>query len=137
MAVLGEGGVVRDPVIQIEAAKPAIGQVQVHLFTEPPFRPDAEAIANQQHPDEELRIDRRTTSVAVEISEVSTDRGQIHEPVDGSKQVVLWDLILKRKLVEQRRLRLLPWSHHRQSSHPLAELNQHGALRSSASFSTE
>src|SRR6056297_534350 len=35
MAVLREGGVVRNPVVQIKAAEPPIREVQVHLFAEP------------------------------------------------------------------------------------------------------
>jgi hypothetical protein len=36
--------------------KPPIRQVQMDLFAEPPLRSDAEAIAHQQHPDEEFRV---------------------------------------------------------------------------------
>ena len=43
--VLREGGVVGNAVVQIEAAKLAIRQVQMHLFAEPPFRSDAETIS--------------------------------------------------------------------------------------------
>ena len=75
--------------------------------------------------------------MAVEIGKVAADAGQVHEPVDGAKQVVLRDMILQRELVKQRWLRLLPRSHHRQSSHPVLELNQPTALRARASFSTK
>ena len=57
-AVLGERGVIRHPVRQIEAAIPAIGEVQMHLFAEPPLRPNAQAIADQKHADQQLGIDR-------------------------------------------------------------------------------
>jgi len=36
--VLGEGGVVGHRALEIEAAKPAIGEVQVHLLAQPPLR---------------------------------------------------------------------------------------------------
>jgi len=137
MTVLGEGGMIRDPVAQIEAAEPAICQVQMHLFAQPPLRPDAEGIAHQQHSDQQLGTDGGTAGVVVEICKMGTDAAQVDEPVDGSKQVVLRDVILKRELVEQRWLSLLPWSHHRQFFRPLTELNQRDALRSSPSFSTE
>jgi len=58
---------IRDPVAQIEAAKPAIREVQMHLFAEPPLRPDAKAVADQQHPDQQFGINRRAARVAVEI----------------------------------------------------------------------
>ena len=67
---------------QIEAAKPAIGQVQMHLFTEPPLRADAKAIANWQHADQRFWIDRQAASVALEICEMRADTGQINEPIN-------------------------------------------------------
>src|SRR6056297_261084 len=126
-----------DPVGEIEPAEPAIRHVQMHLLAEPPLRPDAKAIADQQHPDQQLGIDRWPPRVTVEIRKMGTNAAQVDEPVNGSKQVVLRNVILKRELVEQRGLPLLPRSHHRRSSRTLAELNQHEAPRSSASFSTE
>ena len=43
-----------------EAAKPVLCQVEVHLLAEPPFRPNAEAVPNQYHPDQSSGpIDRR------------------------------------------------------------------------------
>jgi len=74
---LGECGVIRDPVAQIEAAEPAICQVQMHLFAQPPLRTDAEAITNQQHSDQQLGIDGGTAGVAVEICKMGTDAGQV------------------------------------------------------------
>jgi hypothetical protein len=51
--------------------------------------------------------------------------GEVYEPVYRAQQVILRDVILNRKLVEQRDLRLLPWSHHRdQSPIPMWKLNQ-------------
>ena len=105
-------------------AEPAIRQVQMHLFAQPSLRPDAEAIADQQHPDQELGIDGRTAGMAVEIREMAADAPQIDESVDGSQEVILRDVILQRELIEQRRLRLLPRSHHRRPSRPVVELNQ-------------
>jgi len=58
--------------------------------------------------DQQLGIDRGSTRVAVEICQMGTDAPQVDEPGNGSQQVVLREMILKRELVEQRRLRLLP-----------------------------
>ena len=93
--VLRERGMVRVTVTQIEAAKPPISQAQMNLLAQPPLRPDTEAIAQQQHPDEEIGIDGRPPGMAVEMGEAAPDTRQIHEPVDGAQQVVLWDMILK------------------------------------------
>ncbi len=102
MPVLGKRRVIRDPVAQIEAAEPAIRQVQMHLFAEPPLGPDAEAIADQQHPDQQLGIDGRTARVAVEIRKMGADAAQVDEPINGPQQVILRDMILQRELTEQR-----------------------------------
>ena len=75
--------------------------------------------------------------MAVEIRQMGADVSQIEEAVDGPKKVILRNMIFQRELVEQRRLSLLPWSHHRQPSNPMAELNQHCTFPSSASFSID
>jgi hypothetical protein len=55
-----ESRVIRHLAIQAQTAKPAISEVQVNLLAQPALRPDAIAIADQQHPDEQLRtIDGR------------------------------------------------------------------------------
>ena len=85
---------IRDPITQVEAAEPPISKVQMHLFAEPTLRPDAEAIADQQHTDQKFGIDGWPPRVAVELREVGTDFGQINKTVDGAQQVVLRDVIL-------------------------------------------
>ena len=45
--------VIGNPGGQIEAAEPAIREVQMHLFAEPPRKPDTEAIADQEHADQQ------------------------------------------------------------------------------------
>ena len=46
VSILGKGRMIWDAIIEVETAKPAIREVQMHLLAEPPFRPDAEAIAH-------------------------------------------------------------------------------------------
>jgi hypothetical protein len=115
MPVLREGGVVGNAVGQIETSKPPIRQVQMYLFAQPSFRSDAEAVADKQHTDQQLRVDQRAASVAVEVCEMRSDAGQINEPINRPQQVVLGHMVLQRELVEQCRLRFLPRSHHRKS----------------------
>lgn len=67
MTILGEGRMVRNTIIQIKTAKPAIGQVQMHFFTKPPLGSDTKALAHQKHADQQLRVDRWTPGVAVVI----------------------------------------------------------------------
>jgi hypothetical protein len=74
--------------------------------------------------------------VAVEIRQMRADFAQINEPINRPQQMILGDVFFQRELIEQRRLRFLPRSHHRSSSRPLRELNQQVMRRSSRSFST-
>ncbi len=73
MPVLRKRRVIRHRIRQVEPAEPAIGQVQMNLFAEPPLGPDAHAIADQQHPDHQLRIDRGPARRAVERGEMRAD----------------------------------------------------------------
>jgi len=75
--------VVRDPVAQVKATEPAIRQVQMHLFAEPPLGPDAEAIPDQQHPDQQLGIDGRAAGMAVTVCKMDADAVQIDKPING------------------------------------------------------
>ena len=75
---------------QPEPAKPPVGQVQMHLFTQPAFRADTEAMADQQHAYQQLGIDRRMANLVVEGPQVSTDAGQVDEPSDRAQQMIGW-----------------------------------------------
>jgi hypothetical protein len=59
--------VIGDLVFQPQSAEPAVGKIEVHFLAQPPLRADAEAIADKQHSDHELRIDRRAPRVAEEL----------------------------------------------------------------------
>ena len=67
---------IRNAVGQIEATEPPICEGRMYLFAQTPFRPDAEAITPQKHADQQLGIDRRSASVAVEISRMRADATQ-------------------------------------------------------------
>ena len=43
----------------------------MHLLAEAPFRPNAQAIADEEHPDHQLGIDRWSSQRAVERREVA------------------------------------------------------------------
>lgn len=86
--VLQEDRVVRHCIGHINAAEPAIHQVQMHFLAELSFRPDAEGVADDQYSDREFGIDRASTRGALSGGEMLTDAGHIHEPVDGSQQVI-------------------------------------------------
>jgi hypothetical protein len=51
MTVAREGRMIGYSAIEPQAAEPAVGQVQMDLFTQAPFGPDAPAVPNDKHPD--------------------------------------------------------------------------------------
>src|SRR5262245_39578156 len=75
-----ERRVIRHLVVEIEAAEPAIGKVKLNLLAQPALRPDAVAIADDQHPDHKLGVDRRTTDTRCRSAPASRE-GQ---PVSAS-----------------------------------------------------
>ena len=84
----------------------------MHFLAEQSFRPDAKAVSDQQHADQKFRIDRRAARVAVEIRQMGANAAQVNETINGSQQVILWDMIFQRKLLKKCRLRFLPRSQH-------------------------
>jgi hypothetical protein len=55
-----------DLVIEIEPPEPPVREVKRYLFAQLPLRANAEALADEMHPDLQLGIDRRPADVAVE-----------------------------------------------------------------------
>ncbi len=62
----------------------------MHLLGERPLRGDSEALADEQHPDRQLRIDRRAARVAVELREVTPQIAEIERPVDTTQWRICW-----------------------------------------------
>jgi hypothetical protein len=57
--------VIGDSAVQSEPTKPAIGQIEVNLFAKAALGPNAHAVADDQHADHQLRIDRGSAYLAV------------------------------------------------------------------------
>src|SRR5271169_3493003 len=82
------------------------------LLAQTALRADAHAIADDQHPDHQFRIDRRTSGAAIVWPQCRTDRPQIEKAIDAAQQVVNGDMIIEAEIIEQlRRSRLN--AHHR------------------------
>jgi len=103
---------IRHRPIQTEPAKPPVGQIEVNLIAQAPLRSDAEAVTDQEHPDHQLGIDRRSTDAAVERRHVPPDLFKIDKPVNQPQQVISRDMSFERELIEQRGLFDLPMPHH-------------------------
>ena len=89
--------------------------MQLDLLAQPTFRADAVAVADDEHPDHQLGIDRRTADVVVMRLELLMQVGEhrCHEHVHAAQQVVLRDAIFEPELVEQRALIPPLAPHHR------------------------
>jgi hypothetical protein len=96
------------------------------LVAKPPLRPDAEAVADDQHPDHQLRVGRRAARLAVVRGQLTPQPGEIDEAIDGPEQVVGRDVVVEREVVEQRTLLDLPRSHHLLRSPPLSSSESAG-----------
>ncbi len=82
------------------------------LLAQPPLGADAERVADNQHPDHQLGVDRWSPRLAVIRPQMLADARQGDEPVDRAQQVIRRDMILKAEAVKQRLLHHRPLAHH-------------------------
>ena len=118
VAVLREGRVVGHRAIEPELAEPPVRQVEVHLLAQPPLRADAEAVADDQHADHQLRIDRGPTNGAVKRRQFSPQPIELNKPINRPQPVSCRHVPFERKLVKQRALLDSSFPHHRLHSSP-------------------
>ena len=57
---------IRNFIVQFETAEPAIAKMKFDLLAQLTLKADAVAVADNEHPDHQLRIDRGPPDVAVE-----------------------------------------------------------------------
>ena len=92
---------IRDLVLDAQAAEPAVRQIDLGLTAEQPFRPNSENIADDKHPDHKYRIDRRATERRLVGLKLGVDPGQIEHGGDLAHQVVVRYNLVELELVEQ------------------------------------
>lgn len=73
----------------------------MHLFAQPSLGTDAVAVANDQHPHHQLRVDRGASDGAIEIRKVAAQVTQIQALVDTAQEVLGWDVVFQIERVEQ------------------------------------
>ena len=88
----------------------------MHFFAQPPLGADPHTVADEQHSDHQLGIDRGPPHLAVIGPQVFADITQIDEPVDRSQQVVRRNVVLDAEAVKQRFLHHRSLAHHQQVS---------------------
>src|ERR1700722_2571251 len=134
VAVLGEGRMIWNVAVEPQPTKPPIGQIKMDLLAQPSLRANAEIVADDEHSDHQLRINRGPADVAVVGPQVCATLGQVDEPVDLAQDMIVGHMPLEAEAVEQRLLHHPPLAHHRPNLLHLAEGNQRPAPRSSRVF---
>src|SRR6187200_2194480 len=105
---------VRDLVLDSQAAKPAIGQVHLHLATQQSLRAYGEHITENEHPDHEHRINRGAAERRVVGRQLPMDPGQIEHSGDLADAMIRRNHVLEAERIEQLALVLVEPPHHRQ-----------------------
>jgi hypothetical protein len=73
---------IRDIAVEPEPAEPPVSQIEMDLFAEPPLGADAKAIADDEHPDHQLGVNRWATHRAVERRELAAQFRQLDKAVN-------------------------------------------------------
>src|ERR1700688_4254695 len=130
---------VRNLVLKIEAAEPAIGEVQLDLLAQPPFKANAVAVANDQHPDHQLGVDRWSADLAVERHQLLAKLTQYprHHRIDPAQQIARRNAPFEVEQVKQLALIAALPTHHGKPPplYPSSRRN-HCSLKITSPFST-
>src|ERR1700743_1719313 len=118
---------VRDGVFDAEFAEPAIGEVHLHLTTDQPFRADRKDIPHDQHPDHQLRINRRAAHARIMRCKFTAKPGKIESGIDLPHQMIFRNRLVEMKLVEQLTLVTLQTAHHGSTSPRFASTQRNHA----------
>ncbi len=114
MAIDRERRVIRRLVIEIEAAKPPVREMQFNLLAQLPLGADAVTIADDQHPDHQFGINRRPTNLAVERRQLLAKLNQYpcHDRIDPPQQMARWNASFEVEQVKQLALIAALSTHH-------------------------
>lgn len=130
-----EGRMIGDAVFEREAAEPAIGKVHQHFAAMRAFRADREHAAENEHAQDQHRIDRRAAGVGVVGSEIASNPRQIEHAIDGANLMIGGHRRIEIESVEQLPLIAFEPPHHRQppgDNHP--GTRNHCSFRGSTEF---
>ena len=104
-----------DFAVQSESAEPAIGEIEMNLVAKATLGPDAHAVADDQHADHQLWIDRRSAHLTIERLQRLAEVIEGEMSVNAPEHVIGRDVFLKAEIIEQPRRRSLK-AHHRRFS---------------------
>src|ERR1700689_1733776 len=120
MAIDRECRVIGHLVVEIKTTKPPVRKVKFKLLAQPPLEADAVAIADDQHSDHQLGINRRPANLAIEGHKLLAKLHQYpcHHRIDPSQQMPCWNAPFEVEQVKQ--LALIPslLTHHGKPPQP-------------------
>jgi hypothetical protein len=101
--------------VQTEPAEPAICQIEMNLLAEPPLGPDANAVADDQHSDHQLRVNRGPSNLTVKGLQSLMETLEVEMPINAALYMIGRNVVVEAEIVKQlSRCRLN--AHHRRLS---------------------
>ena len=73
----------------------------MNLFAKPPLGPDAHAVADDQHPDHQLRVNRGPSNLTVKGLQSLTETLELEMPVNAAQQMIGGDVVVEAEVVKQ------------------------------------
>jgi hypothetical protein len=101
-----------DVVLDAEATEPAIGEVELDLAAQRAFRADGEHVADDEHPNHQHRIDRRSSGMRIVRRQPGPNPRQIKNASNGAPQVIVRNHRFEVERIEQLPLILAYPPHH-------------------------
>jgi len=71
--------------IQTESAEPSVRHIEVNLFAKPTFRANAHAVADDEHSDHQLRVNRGPSNPTVKGLQSLTETLEVEMPVNAAQ----------------------------------------------------
>jgi hypothetical protein len=90
---------IRNLVVEFEATEPAIVEIKFDILAKPPFEANAIAVANNEHPDHQLRVDRGPADVAVERRQLPAKISQHPRDdwIEAAQEMIRWNAFFRLK----------------------------------------
>src|SRR5437867_2830901 len=104
---------IRNAVLNAQAAEPAVCQVDLDLAAQHPLRADRKYVADDKHPDHELRIDRGPAHLGIIGRELPMHPRQIKDRSNLANEVIVRNNLIKMELIKQLSLIVVQPPHHR------------------------
>src|SRR5215469_15594421 len=139
MAIDREGRVIGHFVVEIETAEPPKGEMKLDILTQLALEADAVAVANDQHPEHQLGIDRRPADLTVEGLQSRPKFGQDprHDWIEAAQKMMRRNAVFQVERIKQSTLIAGLPPHHDPTPPPKPQSNGITArLKSRALFST-